>query len=253
MERVTKEKIELFISRIEKFDEKDTSLQTDLLIFFLQNDIKIAKISAKEIKTCFDLINHTGLSSLPSYLSNNSKKRPKGSIQKFLKIANGYKISRNYEIVLSKYIGNYIKKVVSDNLFPFEVVNRTRDYIEKVAEQAIIAYDSGIYDACFVMTRKLLEILIIELFERKNISHKIKNSNQDFFYLSDLIDKLLTENSWNLSRNTKQSLPNIKKIGDLSAHNRRFIAKKPDVDKIKNDLRIVIEELIHLIDYPNWK
>jgi hypothetical protein len=253
MERVTKEKIELFISRIERFDERDISLQTDLIIFYLQNDVRVEKISAKEIKTCFNQINHTGLSSLPSYLSNNSKKKPKGSVQKFIKTANGYKISRNYELVLSKYIGNYVKKVASDSLFPFELVKQTRDYIEKVAEQAIIANDYGLYDACFVMIRKLLEILIIELFERKNLSNKIKNTNKDFFYLSDLIDKLLVENTWNLSRNTKQSLPNIKKIGDLSAHNRRFVAKKPDVDKIKIDLRIVIEEFIHLIDYPNWK
>ena len=58
---------------------------------------------------------------------------------------------------------------------------------------------------------------------------------------------------WNLSRNTQQSLPNIKKYGDLSAHNRRFSAKKTEMEKLKYDLRIVIEELVHLIDYPSRK
>jgi len=42
-------------------------------------------------------------------------------------------------------------------------------------------------------------------------------------------------------------------MGDLSAHNRRYIARKNDLDKLKDDLRIVLEELIHIIDYPNWK
>ena len=42
-------------------------------------------------------------------------------------------------------------------------------------------------------------------------------------------------------------------MGDLSAHNRRYFSKKPDVDKLKDDLRIVVEELIHIIDYPNLK
>jgi hypothetical protein len=44
----------------------------------------------------------------------------------------------------------------------------------------------------------------------------------------------------------------IKKIGDLSAHNRRYTAKKQDIEKIKDDIRIVIEELTHLIDYHSW-
>ena len=42
-------------------------------------------------------------------------------------------------------------------------------------------------------------------------------------------------------------------MGDLSAHNRRYIARKIDLDKLKDDLRIVLEELIHIIDYPNWE
>jgi hypothetical protein len=186
-------------------------------------------------------------------LTNNTKKKSKGKIQKFIRSGAGYKISRTYEVQLAKLVGKHIRSAVSNNLFPIEILKDTRGYVIKVAEQAIIAYDHGIYDACFVMTRKLLEILIIELFEKNKIETKIKNTTGDFYYLSDLIDKLMVESLWNLTRNTKQSLPAIKKVGDLSAHNRRFIAKQPDVDKIKGDLRIVIQELVILIDYPNWK
>lgn len=103
------------------------------------------------------------------------------------------------------------------------------------------------------MTRKLLEGLIIEAFERHNISNKLKNSSDNFYYLSDLIEIFKTETTWNIGRNAKNSLPSLKKMGDLSAHNRRYIARKIDLDKLKDDLRIVLEELIHIIDYPNWK
>jgi anaerobic glycerol-3-phosphate dehydrogenase len=72
-------------------------------------------------------------------------------------------------------------------------------------------------------------------------------------YLSDLIDIFKAEPAWNIGRNAKNSLPNLKKMGDLSAHNRRFIARKVDVDKLKDDLRIVLEEVLHIVDYPNWK
>ena len=141
----------------------------------------------------------------------------------------------------------------TSDLFNLDIVANTRGYIEKVANQACVCYDLKLYDACLVMIRKMLETLIIEAFERYTIADKIKGADGNFFYLSDLIPSLLNERSWNISRNASKSIPKIKALGDLSAHNRRFIAKKDDIDKIKDDLRSVIEELVHLVDYVNWK
>ncbi len=61
-----------------------------------------------------------------------------------------------------------------------------------------------------------------------------------------LIDQILSSNSWNLGRETKQALPLIKSFGNRSAHNRRFIAKKQDIDKIVPGLRVVADEMLHL-------
>lgn len=138
-------------------------------------------------------------------------------------------------------------------LFPKELLNNTRGYIINIGNQATLCYESSFYDASLVMIRKLIETLIIECFEYNLISDKIKGKDGYFFYLSDLIDSFVKEPKWSLSRNTINSLPKIKKLGDLSAHNRRFSAKKHDLDKISGDLRIVIEELIHLINYSNKK
>ncbi len=55
-----------------------------------------------------------------------------------------------------------------------------------------------------------------------------------------------------VGRNSVKVLPEIKSKGDLSAHNRRFNATKPDIDTIKSGLRIIVEELVHLIDYEQW-
>ena len=51
---------------------------------------------------------------------------------------------------------------------------------------------------------------------------------------------------WNLSRNTKKALPNLRDVGHISAHSRRYTAQKPDILKISQDCRIVIEEFLHL-------
>jgi len=64
--------------------------------------------------------------------------------------------------------------------------------------------------------------------------------------LRDLVSRILTQTHWNLSRETKRELPNIKSLGDRSAHNRRFIATKPDVDKVIPGLRVIADDLLHL-------
>jgi hypothetical protein len=96
------------------------------------------------------------------------------------------------------------------------------------------------------MIRRLIETLIIESFENNNIAAAIKNSTGDFLYLSDLISKTLSEPSWNLSRNARQALPKLKDIGDKSAHSRRFNAVRNDIDKINQEIRVVVQELIYL-------
>lgn len=126
------------------------------------------------------------------------------------------------------------------------LVRGTRGYIERIANQINGAYENGWYDACAVMLRRLIETLIIEAFEHHKIETKIQNANGDFFYLRDLIDKTLAESSWNLGRNVKQALPKLKDIGDKSAHSRRFVAQRGDIQPLLADIRTVVQELLYL-------
>jgi hypothetical protein len=122
------------------------------------------------------------------------------------------------------------------------LVRNTRGYIERVANQINGAYENGWYDACAVMIRRLIETLIIEAFEHHEIASKIQNASGDFIYLRDLIDGTLAESSWNLGRNTKQALPKLKDIGDKSAHSRRYIAQRGDIQPLLSDIRTVVQE-----------
>lgn len=126
------------------------------------------------------------------------------------------------------------------------LVRGTRGYIERIANQINGAYENGWYDACAVMLRRLIETLIIETFEHHKIADNIKNSSGDFLYLRDLIDKTLSEKTWNLGRTTKQALPKLKDIGDKSAHNRRFLAQRGDIQPLLVDIRTVVQELLFL-------
>ncbi len=134
----------------------------------------------------------------------------------------------------------------TQSIVPHSIVRGTRGYIENVANQANGCYENGWYDSCAVMIRRLIETLIIEAFEKHSIAQKIKNPQGDFFYLRDLIGLCVTETAWNLSRNCKQALPKLKDIGDKSAHSRRYIAHRGDVDPLLADIRLVVQELTYL-------
>lgn len=242
--------LESFILTVTGFNELSASKKIDFFAYFLLIEQKATGFSTNDISSCFDNLHLEPYSNISSYLSNNSK----GKSKKFLKKNGSYFLERKYKESLDLGFGKIpIPKATDSKYLPFEIFSDTRGYITKLAEQTINSYDLELYDACSVLTRKLIEILIIECFEKFGIESLIKKPDGSFYYLSDLITELLKEPKWNLGRNTKQSLPKIKKNGDLSAHNRRYIARKSDMDNLKDDLRIVIEELIHIIDYPNWK
>ena len=138
-----------------------------------------------------------------------------------------------------------VTRPANEPVLPHSLFVGTRGYIEKVVYQINRTYEQTCYDACAVMIRRLIEILIIETFEHHNISSKIKNASGDFFYLQDLINAALSE-SWSLGRNTKSALAKLKAIGDQSAHSRRYNARRSYIDDAIIDLRTVAEEFLYL-------
>lgn len=160
----------------------------------------------------------------------------------FLKIAKAVQETANSQFLPP----TEITPIDKHNVIPQVLFQRTRGYLEKIAFQINTSYEHTCYDACAVMVRRLVEILIIEAYEHNKIASKIKTSNGDFFGLNDLINKILSELSWSLNRNTKKCLKKIKQLGDLSAHSRRYNTNRNDLDKLIGDLRITIEELLYL-------
>ncbi len=124
------------------------------------------------------------------------------------------------------------------------LVAGTRGYLEKVAVQINGTYEHGWYDACAVMLRRFVETLIIETYIEKARVSEIKKTNGDFYSLKRLIDVACSDNDLNLSRDTKDILRKLKKLGDRSAHNRRFIAKRSYFDELFENLHLDMQTLI---------
>ncbi len=134
----------------------------------------------------------------------------------------------------------------NEPVLPHSLFHNTRGYIEKIVYQVNRTYDQTCYDACAVMIRRLIEVLIIEAFEHHKILRKIQNPSGVFFYLQELITASVAETSWSLGRNTKSGLDKLKTIGDQSAHSRRYNARRAYIDDVIINLRTVAEEFLYL-------
>ena len=242
------EELELFILRIPKFKEKTAAELIDYFAYFLLQEKKIQTISAIQIKQCFIELSIQPYSNISAYLSKNSAKQGK-----YIKQKSGYTLSRLTRKQLATSVNDVVIPPVSNNLIDLSIFDQTPYYIKAAAKEMIHCYDAGFYNATLVLMRKLTETLIIECFERYGFESDIKDSKGVFFYLSDLIPHFLNCPRWNASRNINKSLLSVKHFGDLSAHNRRYLAKKSDIDNMKIDLRQALQEIVLIIDYPNWK
>jgi len=132
-----------------------------------------------------------------------------------------------------------------NELFPMVLISKTkRGYLLTIAKQMNGCFREGWYDACAVMMRRLVEIAIIETFEHKGITNKIKDASGNYFQLTELIDRASAEAGLKLSRNTKAELPKLKNLGHRSAHGRYFTAQKTDIEKVEDGVRVVVEELL---------
>lgn len=119
-------------------------------------------------------------------------------------------------------------------------------YIVSAVNQINACYNASCYDACAVMIRRLLEILILEVYEGFGLTQDIEDANGTLLRLGIMIDKTISCKRWTLSKNTKRGMRDLKDLGDLSAHVPRYVATRGDIDRLYLTVRVVTQELLFL-------
>lgn len=138
----------------------------------------------------------------------------------------------------------------TESVLPMAVVKGTKGNVEQIVTQINGCYERQWYDACSVMIRKLAELLIIAVYEKNRAAHEIKDKNDNYLMLADLLTNLrLKKAAWHLGRETIPCLEKMKEKGDRSSHNRTYLATKQDVDSLISGLRVTVPELIEKADY----
>lgn len=172
----------------------------------------------------------------------NSKLVVRGSRQDTFRInaAKFSKLSQKYGPLV-----NLVQVDVTPSVIPIEFVQGTRIYLEKMVNQINGCYNSGFYDACAVMIRRLMESLIIEVFFYHNKASEIKIDNV-IVSLDTLISKIVNDNQIHISRNIPAQMRLIKDLGDAAAHDRTYITQRDDIDDNRNKIRRLLRELLSL-------
>lgn len=242
-------KLEGFIRKIPDFLKKTNSNMIVYFAYYWLYIENLQQVQPKQIEECYSVLCVKPYSNIPAYLCNHSK----GKNAIFLKNKSGYTLERSLIDKIKNEISEEVDVVVTEELLPLDILDTAPYYIKLTAKQMNQCFECCLYDAVLVMMRKLIETLIIECFERYGIDGKIKDGNGQFFFLSDLIPRFITSDKWNISRNLETHIKKVKKYGDLSAHNRRFLAKRSDMNDFKFELRQAVQEIIMIIDYKDWE
>jgi hypothetical protein len=133
----------------------------------------------------------------------------------------------------------------SSSVVPLGLVQGTRSYIERIADQINKSFDCKLYDCCAVMCRRLLETLIIEMYEHQGREVEIKKDSH-YQPLGDLVAYVESDHKISLSRMGLKALKDFKRLGDLSAHNRRYNARESDIAPLRDGIRLAVEEMLSI-------
>lgn len=238
--------LESLVHDIQDFEQWNHVKKIKFFTWFLHSLKQMERVNAVDVKRCYDTL-HLPPTNINKLLSDLTKKQPKEAI----KDSRGYYLVKG---VRDTFESKYGQKAVehtpkTEQVLPVALVKATRrNYLEKIILQANGCYERGWYDGCAVMMRRFIETMIIEVYEAHGKASEIKDSSGHFIMLRDLLTKFLNDTTWNLQRETQRLLPEVKALGDSSAHARRFIAIKEDVDKLLQNgrYRVAAEDLIHL-------
>lgn len=125
-------------------------------------------------------------------------------------------------------------------------------YVVGVCRQLNGCFAANFHDAAAVMLRRLIETLIIDAYEAVGRRADIVDGGDNPFMLNALADRAIApahpaSTGLGLGREAKAALKAIKAVGDRSAHNRRVLANRADLDTVRTGARTAVEELLVVV------
>lgn len=138
--------------------------------------------------------------------------------------------------------------VASSAILPLSLLSGTRGYLEALARQINASYDGACFDACAVLMRRTLEVLLILTFRTTGEESKILSSAGSYDDLSAIINKALSNPTIGLSKQARDCVDKFRLLGNFSAHKIEYTCRRDDIKPIAADFRAMVEELLYKAD-----
>jgi hypothetical protein len=136
--------------------------------------------------------------------------------------------------------------ISDDSILPEILLKETgRPYLIKLAQQINSAYENNLFDACSLMMRRLLEVLLIHCFESAGIDNAVKDDDGNFKNLKTLINTAISRVEIKISNDVKKDIDKFRELGNLSAHRVKYNCRRDDIRVVRLDYRAVVEELLY--------
>lgn len=118
-----------------------------------------------------------------------------------------------------------------------------RKYLDQLIRQINHSYANNCYDAAAVLMRRMFEVLLVLSYQNLGIDDEIKDaSGNGYLMLEGIVNNAKNNQILKFSR-IKKEFDTFRMVGNFSAHNITYTAGKKDIDDIKLNYRVMLEEL----------
>lgn len=237
-------KIEQF-STLVSLDEQSEIQKVALLAFYFSENKNQSEFTISEITQILFALGHTApntsrlekkLASSKDFVRGSSKGRHRLAVKTQKRLRESLPDINESEEIIS-----------DDTMLPEILFKETRrQYLVKIAQQINSAYENNLFDACALMMRRLLEILLIHTFQHLGIEDEIRDDEGNFLNLKSLINKAKSGSHVSLSPNTRRNIDGYRELGNLSAHLITYNCRRNDIKPMRMDYRAIVEELLYM-------
>jgi len=133
-----------------------------------------------------------------------------------------------------------------------EIFDQQQDHIRRLVPQINGCFERQWFEACAMVVRRLVETLLITLYDKKGWGKDLIDGNGDLFGLKKIIKVVSADTRLGLDNKTlaglSEILRDLKNLGDTAAHDFRVKMRKQDLDAIRKPLRFTCDRLIFKIE-----
>ncbi|MGV3590376.1 MAG: hypothetical protein ACO1PZ_01730 [Gammaproteobacteria bacterium] len=236
-------KIEEF-KRVAALDEKSELERAALIAFYWAENKDQNEFDVSEVGTIFVALGyaHPNKTRLKEKI-RKSKAFVKGSVEGRFRLSIKERSRLKAEL---PDISESEEILSDDSLLPEILLAETRrGYLIRIAQQINAAYEHNLFDACSLMMRRLLEILLIQSFDQCGIGAEALDADGNYAKLKVLINKAKSRPEIGLSPSTKSAIDDFRELGNLSAHRIAYNCRRDDIRPRRMEYRAVVEELLY--------